>query len=284
MLKNVISSLPSYAGLAAGAAYMVSRNRYINRLFSSNSNNPSNTTMVPVNTLRRFRTNSAVGFRNYPYTTRPRRRYTRRYRYRFYKSIKTSNSFTFDFITRFNVGELQQLASSGNFLASYSLSSVLYNSINWDSVSPLWNMVRLSYIKIYCRTLLSSKYFKNHPCIAIGLFPSSSSLLTSYESVLSSNGSCVWQTDKSYYWGKFNLYKYASSNLPGVGRFLALDHTNSHNLPTTAFPLMFSLYLNTPFSFDITRGTSATDDDVGQYSPVIELYFKLWVRFKDPNV
>lgn len=283
MIKNIVNSLPTYAGLAAGAAYFMSRNAMINRAFSSNPNN-SNSTMVNMPLYKKIRSSSSTGLRNYPYTFVGKRRFRRRYKYRFYKSLKVSNSFTFDYIQRFNVGELEQLSTSGHFFASYPLISLVYNSINWDSVSPLWNMTRLSFIKVYCRTLLSPKYFKSYPCIAIGLFPSSSTLLQSYEAVCSSNGSCVWQTDKSFYFGKFNLYRYSSSNLPGIGRWMAMDHSNSHNLPSQAFPMIFSLYFNTPFLFDLARGTTETSDDVGQFSPVLELYFKLYVRFRDPNV
>lgn len=284
MLKNVISNLPSYAGIAAGAAYMVTRNRYINHLFSNKPYNNNNSTMVNVAKAQKIRSSSAVGFRNYPTSVRYRRRYNKRYKYRLYRPIKTSNSFTFDNIIRFNVGELEQLAASGFYISQYSLSTLIQNSINWDSVCPLWNMVKLSYIKIHCRTLLSPKYFKVHPCLAIGLFPSSSSILNSYDTIASSNSSCVWQTDKSYYFGRFNMYKFSSSNLPGVGRWLALDHSASHHIPSSSFPLIFTIYCNTPFSFDLQRGTSATDDDCSQFTPVLELYFKLWLRFRDPNV
>lgn len=284
MIKHVIDNLPGIAGVAAGAAYLVTRNRYINSVFSNNNNHYNNSTMVPVSKAQKIRSSSAVAPRNYPYSIHYRRRYSRRYRYRLYRPIKTSNSFTFDYIVRFNVGELETLAQSGTFIGSYNLISVVRNSINWSSVSPLWNMVKLSYVKVFCRTLLSSKYFKTHPCLAIGLFPSHSTLLNTYDSIVASNSSFIWQTDRSFYFGRFNMLKFASSNMPGIGRWLALDHTSTNDVASTSFPMFFSLYANTPFVFDLQRGTSATDDDCAQTSPVLELYFKLWIRFRDPNV
>lgn len=224
---------------------------------------------------------SSVSGDNYPYYFK-RRRYQRR-RYKLYRPIKTSTLYSFDYILRFPINTLSSHVTSTSFL-SYSLKGLLTSSSNWDSVASLWSYYKVTYVKIVGRTLISPKYFKTYPCLALNFLPSDNTLISTYNTLAASNNAKIWQLEKNFFVGSFNLYNYVSSNQFGVARYASLNHAFSGHLGADALGLQLIGYFNMDFLFDLQRGTTETGDDLSQTLDCVEFSIRIWVRFRNSIV